>query len=34
MSSIKFPPSIMVFAMIWIGFESDLMLVERSIDTD
>jgi transposase len=33
-SSIKFPPTVMVFAIIGIGFKSDLMLREGSIDTD
>jgi hypothetical protein len=34
MSSIKFPPSIIVFVVIGIGFESDLTLVVGSIHTD
>jgi hypothetical protein len=34
MSSIKFPPTVIVFAVIGIAFKSDLMLVEGSIDTD
>jgi hypothetical protein len=33
-SSIKFPPSVMIFAVIGIGFQSNFLLVEGSINTD
>jgi hypothetical protein len=33
-SSVKFPASIMIFAVIGIGFKSDILLVDGSIDTD
>jgi transposase len=33
-SSVKFPASVMIFAVIGIGFKSDLLLVDGSIDTD
>jgi hypothetical protein len=33
-SSVKCPPSVTVFAVVGIGFKSDLLLVDGSIDTD
>jgi hypothetical protein len=33
-SSVKFLPSVMAFAVIGIGFKTDLLLVEGSIETD